>query len=341
MSDFDWVKNMQNGGGRRPPDDFHINIDPQRMLKLFWLVVGLLVLMWGASSSYYTVEANEEAVVLRLGEIHDVYGPGFHGKLPFGIDRVHKRAVKTVHSAEFGYRTLSAGVKSQFDYTSPGVVAEASMLTGDLNLVMITWEVRYKIKNLKDYLFEVRDPEQTLRDVSEAVMRIEIGDRSVDEALTLDRPAIESSVKEKMQEGLDTLKCGIQIVKINLGRASPPDAVRDAFSGVNRAMQVRARIVNEAEGERNRKIPAARGAAERVVKEAEGYKIGRINRAKGETEAFLAVLTEYRKAEDITRRRLYLEAMEAALPKVGDITLIDEKDSGVLKLLDLKKGASK
>jgi membrane protease subunit HflK len=141
-----------------------------------------------------------------------------------------------------------------------------------------------------------------------------------------------------MQAGLDELQCGIQIVKVNLGRASPPDAVRDAFSGVNRAQQVRARIVNEAEGERNKKIPAARGAADRAVKEAEGYKIGRVNRAQGETEAFVSILNEYRNAEDITRRRLYLEAMKRALPKVGDIMLIDAKEEGVLKLLDLKKG---
>jgi membrane protease subunit HflK len=339
MSEFDWVKNMQGGGGGgRGPEDFQVNIDPKQVFPILWGLIAAALLIWGAASSYYTVEANEEAVVLRLGKTNAVTGPGFHGKMPFGIDRVFKRAVKTVHQAEFGYRTLSAGVKSQFDYTSPGVIAEASMLTGDLNLVMITWEVRYKIKKLEHYLFKVRDPKQTLRDVSEAVMRIEIGDRSVDEALTLDRPAIESAVKAKMQAGLDELQCGIQIVKVNLGRASPPDAVRDAFSGVNRAQQVRARIVNEAEGERNKKIPAARGAADRAVKEAEGYKIGRVNRAQGETEAFVSILNEYRNAEDITRRRLYLEAMKRALPKVGDIMLIDAKEEGVLKLLDLKKG---
>jgi membrane protease subunit HflK len=126
-----------------------------------------------------------------------------------------------------------------------------------------------------------------------------------------------------------------------LKRVDPPDAVRDAFNGVNRAIQIRDRIVNEAEGERNKKIPAARGAAERAVKEAEGYKIGRLNRAQGETEAFLSVLQEYRKAEDITRRRLYLDAMQRSLPKVGDITLIDSKENGVLKLLDLKQGGTK
>jgi membrane protease subunit HflK len=343
MSEFDWVKNMQGGGGGggRGPDDFQVNIDPKQVFPILWGFIVVALLIWGGMSSYYTVEANEQAVVLRLGKIHDTTEPGFHGKMPFNIDRVYKQPVKTVLQAEFGYRTVSAGVKSQFDYSSPGVVSEATMLTGDLNLVMVSWEVRYKIKNLEHFLFKVRSPRETLRDVSEAVMRTEIGDRSVDEALTLDRITIESSVKGKMQQGLDALECGIQIVRINLKRVDPPDAVRDAFNGVNRAIQIRDRIVNEAEGERNKKIPAARGAAERAVKEAEGYKIGRLNRAQGETEAFLSVLQEYRKAEDITRRRLYLEAMQRSLPKVGDITLIDSKENGVLKLLDLKQGGTK
>lgn len=167
-------------------------------------------------------------------------------------------------------------------------------------------------------------------------MRTEIGDRSVDEALTLDRTDIENTVASKMQQTLDSFKCGIQIVKVNLKRVDPPDDVRDAFNAVNRAIQIRDRIVNEAEGERNKKIPAARGEKERAIKEAEGYKIGRLNRAEGETKAFLSVLEEYQKAEDITRRRLYLEAMQKSLPKVGDLTLIDSEEDGVLKLLDLK-----
>lgn len=168
-------------------------------------------------------------------------------------------------------------------------------------------------------------------------MRIELGDRSVDEALTLQRPQIESSVKAKMQTSLDGFECGIHIVKVNLKNVDPPDAVKDAFNAVNRAIQVRNRIVNEAEGERNKKIPAARGQKDRMMREAEGYAIGRLNRAKGETEAFLSVLEEYRKAEDITRRRLYLDSMETALPKAGDVTLLDSTQSGVLKMLDLSQ----
>ena len=153
------------------------------------------------------------------------------------------------------------------------------MLTGDQNLVMVNWEVRYKISKLEHFLFKVRDPVDTLRAVSEAVMRIEVGDRSVDEALTLERTQIENAVMKKMQTALDDFQCGIRIVKVNLKNVDPPDAVKDAFNAVNRAVQVRNRIVNEAEGERNKKVPAARGQADRAIKEAEGYEIGRLNRA--------------------------------------------------------------
>lgn len=331
MDEFDWERHRR--GPDRPQLPFEIQ--PKYIFPALWGAALLFLLVWGVLTSYYTVEANEEAVILRLGTVHGVTGPGFHGKLPFGIDEVHKGEVKTVHREEFGYRTLEAGVKSRFDYTSPEVVAEATMLTGDLNLAMANWEVRYRIRDLEKYLFNVRDPIGTLRSVSEAVMHTEMGDRSVDEVLTLDRTVIENRVQEKMQAQLDHFGCGLRVVKVNLKRVDPPEPVREAFNAVNQAIQVRDRIINDAEGVRNQKIPAARGARERTVREAEGYKIGRINRARGETEAFLAVLDEYRKAEDITRRRLFLEAMAATLPKVGDVTMVDDDTGGVLKLLDL------
>ena len=331
MTEFD----MRKLTGGRP-----IQFEPRQIFAIAWGAAGVIVVLWGVFTSFYTVEASEEAVVLRFGRYHAIEGPGFHGKLPFGIDRVLKGEVKTVHREEFGYRTTTSGVKSQFDYTSWGAVAEATMLTGDLNMALVNWEVRYKIRDLRNYLFEIRNPRETLRDVSQAVMRTEIGNRSVDEVLTLDRTDIEDAVEKKMQAqlGPDGFRSGIQIVKVNLKKLGPPDPVRDAFDAVNQAIQVRDKIINEAEGERNKNIPAARGDRDRVIKEAEGYKIGRINRAQGDTEAFLSVLEEYKKAEEITRRRLYIEAMEELLPKVGEITIIDSDESGVLKLLDLKKG---
>ncbi|MAG57795.1 MAG: FtsH protease activity modulator HflK [Planctomycetes bacterium] len=328
MDEFDWRK-FTNARGRR--------LKPGQIFLLAWMAVAVIVVIWGVFTSFYTVEQNEEAVVLRFGAFHTVTGAGFHGKLPFGIDQVLKEEVKTVHRAEFGFRTVKAGVTSQFDYRSKKAVAEATMLTADLNLAMVTWEVRYKIRDIKNYLFKVREPQETLRDVSQAVMRVEVGDRSVDEVLTEGRTIIENDVAEKMQRVLDGFGCGIQVLKINLKHVGPPEAVRSAFNAVNQAIQVRDRIINEAEGERNKKVPAARGQKNRVIKEAEGYKVGRINRATGDTQAFLAVLEEYKKAEDITRRRLYLESMEKLLPKL-DVTIIDGNQAGVLKVLDLMSG---
>ncbi len=308
---------------------------PARVFLLAWIGVALVLAVWGLFSSYYTVAADEEAVILRFGRYFTTAGPGFHGRLPFGIDKVYKGRVKTVHREEFGFRTIRAGVKSEYDYRSPRVQAEANMLTGDLNLAMVNWEVRYRIRDLRKYFFEVRNPVETLRDISQAVMRTEVGDRSVDEVLTQDRTAIADAVSEKMQARLDRLRCGIQIVKVNLKGVVPPDPVREAFNQVEEAKQEKDRIINEAKGLRNEKVPAARGAAEKSIKEAEGYLIGRVNRAKGEAAAFLAVLEEYEKAPEVTRRRLYLEALEEILPKVGGITLLDGGDGGILKLLDL------
>jgi membrane protease subunit HflK len=308
---------------------------PGRVFAIAWTAVAVILVVWGVFTSFYTVETNEEAVVLRFGKFHTVTGPGFHGRLPFGFDKVMKGQVLAIHSEEFGYRTLRSGVQSQFDRKTPTVIAEATMLTGDLNLVMVNWEVRYKIRDLKAYHFEVRDPVETLRDVSQAVMRTAVGDRSVDEVLTLDRTTIEIEVARKMQEELDAFKCGLQIVKVALKLLDVPDAVRDAFQKVEKAGQMKNQIINEAEGERNKVIPTARGEADRKVKQAEGYKIARINLAEGETNAFLAVLAEYRKAEEVTRRRLYLEAMAEILPKVGEIVLVDDESGDVLKLLDV------
>jgi len=328
---FDWRKITEPRGRR---------LKPGQIFLIGWLAAILIIVIWGAFSSFYTVEANEEAVVLRFGSYHTSTGPGFHGKLPFGIDTVLKEQVTTVHREEFGYRTLKSGVKSQFDYTSRKAVAEATMLTADLNLAMVTWEVRYRIRDIKDYLFQGRDPRATLADVSQAVMRTEVGDRSIDEVLTEGRTVIGNDVATKMQQMLDEFRCGIQVVKINLKQVGPPESVRSAFSAVNQAIQVRDRIINEAEGERNKKVPAARGAKDRSIKEAEGYKIGRTNRATGDTQAFLAVLEEYKKAEDVTRRRLYLESMEELLPNM-EITIIGDEQQGLLKVLDVMKGKNR
>ena len=200
---------------------------------------------------------------------------------------------------------------------------------------MVHWVVRYKIKNLKEFLFNVRNVKSTIRDVSEAVMRRIIGDRSIDEVLTIGRRAIEDVAETEIESVLDSYGCGIDIQVVNLKGVNPPAQVKDAFDAVNKAVQMRDQITNEAEGKKNKIIPAAMGKKEQAIREAEGYKIKRINEATGDTKAFLAVLKEYEKAKDITRRRLYLEMMEKVIPKCEDIYIIDKEQKGILPILKL------
>jgi membrane protease subunit HflK len=212
------------------------------------------------------------------------------------------------------------------------------MLTGDRNLAEVNWVVRFKIKNLKDSLFNVRDIKATIRDVSEAVMRKIVGDRSIDEVLTIGRRNIEEIAEAEIEKILDSYGCGIDVQVVNLKGVNPPVQVKDAFDAVNKAVQLREQIINEAEGKKNKIIPAAMGKKEQVIKEAEGYKIKRINEATGDTNAFLAVWKEYEKAKDVTRRRLYLETMERVIPKCEEIYIIDKEQKGILPILNLREG---
>ena len=301
---------------------------------LGYLLLGLLafiIVVWGILSSVYTVDVQESAVVLRLGRFAKgaEVGPGLHFKLPFGIDKVYKAKVEEIRKAEFGYRTITAGIDSTYQ------VESSLMLTGDLNVVNVRWVVRYKIDNLPNYIFNLRDPQTVVRYVSDAVMRQVVGDYSVDEVLTFGRQSIQTAAQDKMKALLDEYQAGIRIVGVRLQESSPPKEVQDAFRDVNRASQEKQRIVQEAEAERNRRIPAARGQKERVILEAEGYKIEKVNNAQGEVAEFAAVLERYLKAREITRRRLYLETMEKVLPRAGKKYII-QNAGDVLKLLQFQ-----
>ena len=266
-------------------------------------------------------------------------GRGLHFKMPFGIDKAFAGEVKRIYNEEFGYRTVQSGRESIIDYSFRGAKEVSLMLTGDRNCAEVNWVVRYKIKNLKSFLFSVRNVESTIRDVSEAMMREIVGDRSIDEVLTIGRRNIEEVAETEIEKILDTFDCGIDIQVVNLKGVNPPAQVKDAFDAVNKAVQLRDQIINEAEGKKNKVIPAAMGKKEQVISEAEGYKIKRINEATGDTKAFLAVWAEYEKAKDVTRRRLYLETMSKILPQCEEIYIIDKDQKGILPLLNL--GGSK
>ena len=323
-----------NGYGDQPEFRFDkIQLDPfKKYIIPVAFVIGIIILGY---SSMFTVRANEEAAILRFGKYIETVGPGLHFKLPFGIDKVYVGEVKRIYNEEFGYRTLRSGRESVIDYDFRGAQEVSLMLTGDRNCAEVHWVVRYKIKNLKEFLFNVREVKEVIRDVSEAVMRRIVGDMSIDEVLTIGRRKIEEIAEKEVETVLDSYGCGIDLQVVNLKGVNPPGQVKDAFDAVNKAVQLRDQITNEAEGKKNKVIPAAMGKKEQTIREAEGYKIKRINEATGDTKAFLAVWKEYEKAKDVTRRRLYLETMARVIPKCEEIYIIDKDQKGILPILNL------
>ncbi len=333
---------MPDYGHYKRPQEIRFEDIPWGSIKKFIppLLIILFVIITGYTA-FYTVKANEEAVVLRFGRYIETVGPGLHTKVPYGIDRILKAEVKRIYNEEFGFRTVLRGISSSIDYEYPEAREEKLMLTGDLNCAEVHWVIRHKIKVLEDYFFNVRNVRETIRGVSQSVMRTLIGNRSIDEVLTIGRTEIEQKAKEDIQRILDSYKCGIDIQTVLLKGVDPPAPVKDAFNAVNQAIQIRDKIINDAEGQKNKILPAAEGKKEQVIKEAEGYRIRRVNEATGDTRAFLAVYEEYKKAEDVTRRRLFLETMTKILPKCEKIFIIDEDLKSPLPLLNLNEGGEK
>ncbi len=295
-------------------------------------VVGFLALVL-VFTSFYTIDADEVGVIQRFGKYLRTTEPGLHFKIPFGVETIKKVKIQNVYKEEFGYRTLRAGVRSQ--YSKGGFKEESLMLTGDLNSALVEWIVQFRIQDPVKYLFNVRNVEETLRDVSESVMRTVVGDRSVDEVIVLSRQEIEDLAHQQTQKLLDDFDTGLDVVTIKLQDVNPPEPVQPAFNEVNQARQEKERIINEALEAYNKVIPQAKGQAEQRIRQAEGYATNRVNRAKGDAERFLAVWREYTKAKDVTRRRLYIETMLEILPKIQNIYVVDEQQKGLLPLLQL------
>lgn len=311
---------------------------------LFAIGALALLLLTMAYSMFYKVDPDSRGVVLRLGKFLEKTEPGLHFKRPWPIDKAYVVPVTKVQSIEFGYSTVAAGRKTQYAPVNEERRHMSRMLTGDLNLALVEWVVQYKIKDPYHYLFKIggergshhsENARLLISDVSEAVMRRIIGDVSVDWVITEGRDVIADDVEMEMQAMLDRFESGIKIVDVKLQSATPPDEVKDAFDNVNRAKQNNKRIVNDAKGERNKLLPAKRGARDRAILEAEGYRARVIKEALGRAKAFENILTEYKKAPEITRKRLYLEAMESILAQVDEKIVIDESVKGMLPLLHL------
>jgi len=261
-----------------------------------------------------------------------------HIKLPFNIEKVNNVKVKYIFKEEFGFRTTKAGIVSK--YSSREYFDESLMLTGDLNVLVVEWITQFKVKEPVKLLFKLRNPQRTIRNISEAVMRQVVGDHTVNEVLTTRRVEVNIEVQEKMQEILDLYNSGIQIVTVKLQDVNPPDAVKPSFNEVNEAKQEKEKVINQAWEAYNKEIPKARGEAAKTIKEAEGYALNRINRAKGDAARFIAVWEAYRSAKDVTRKRLYLEAMDKILSKAGNKFIVDSSEKGILPLLNLNKGGA-
>jgi len=298
------------------------------------ILAAIIILLTGL----YTVNPEEVGVIQRFGKYLSTTEPGLHFKFPFGIDKLTKVKVKHVFKEEFGFRTLEAGVRTR--YSSQSYDQEAIMLTGDLNIADVGWIVQYRIKDPVQYLFNVRNVEETMRDVSESVIREVVGDRSVDEVIVLNRKEIADKSQIMLQDELDLYKAGLEIVTINLQNVNPPKAVKPAFNNVNSAKQEKERIINEAWEKYNEVIPEAEGKSKRTVEEAEGYAVNRVNRANGDANRFIQMYNEYRYSKTVTRKRLYLEMMEKVLPNVEKKFIVDNAQNSILPLLNLEQGGN-
>ncbi len=297
-------------------------------------VVALVVVTFIGFGTLYQVQPEEEGVVLRFGKYLGTTEPGLRIKLPF-VDEVRLVPVQRQLKQEFGFRTVEAGVRTLYTPNDRELADETTMLTGDLNVAVVEWIVQYRVSNSRDYLFKVRNLEETFHAMNEAVMREVVGDRTVTEVLTIGRQAIEVEVESRLQTLANQYEMGITIDQVVLQDVNPPDPVRPSWDEVSQAQQQRDRMINEARGEYNRVIPRARGEAQQAILQAEGYALDRINRAQGNAARFTAVHDEYRQAPEVTRRRLYLETMQRILPRVGRKLFIDKDTTGVLPLLSL------
>jgi len=301
--------------------------------KGLFLIIGIFLVIILLKGAFYTIQPSEVGVILRFGKFIKTTVPGLHFKLPLGIEKAIPVPVEKIYTSEFGFRTQSAGVKTI--YSQKSYDDESLMLSGDLNVLDLEWVVQFKINDPFMALFNVRNVEKTIRDVSEAVLRRIVGDYSFNEVLTTMRVEINNKVQEEMQEILNSYKIGIQIVKVKLQDVNPPKPVKPAFNEVNQAKQEREKLKNQAWEIYNQKIPQAKGEALKRVKEAEGYGLEKINRAKGDAQRFLLLYEEYARAKEVTSRRLYLEQMENILINAGKKYIVDPKEKGILPLLKL------
>jgi membrane protease subunit HflK len=306
---------------------------PRIGLTWLWRGIGGLLLIWVIFSGFSTVPADSVGVLTRFGAYQGVVMPGLRFKFPLGIDKLEIVPVQRQLKLEFGFQ--AEGSSSNPDQRSEEPEEEQTMVTGDLNMANVEWVVQYRIEDPKQFLFNVRDPGSTLRDAGESVMREVVGDRTVDEVLTIGRQEAETFALQGMKEFSQRYGLGIGIMQVQLKNVQPPSMVQSSFNEVNQAQQEREQMINVANGEYNKAVPRARGEASQKITSAEGYALRRVNEARGDGEKFNAQLAEYLKAPEITRQRLYYETIAEVLPQLERKVILDEKAGQLLPLLPL------
>ncbi len=337
---WDWEKlnqqqRQQRGG---PPPQMEDFLKQLKGLKIpggsIAIVLVVLAIVFG-SSAVFTIETGSVGVIQRFGKFVRIAPPGLNFKLPFGFESVTKVSQEKVEKEEFGFRSEQSEEVQRFSGTQESNTT-ALMLTGDLNVALVPWIVQYRVKDPYDFLFKVKDVRGLLRDLSEASMRLVVGDRSINEVISK-RSEIANEAEQVLQEELDKAETGLMVVNVELKRTNVPGPVQPSFNEVNQAVQEKEKLIYEAREDYNKAIPAARGEAERTIKAAEGYALDRVNRAKGDASRFSALYAEYVNAKDVTKRRLYLEALKDLLPKLGPKFIVDADQKNLLPLLNLGK----
>ncbi|MFO7962872.1 MAG: FtsH protease activity modulator HflK [Desulfobacterales bacterium] len=337
---WDWDKlkeqqkrNSPSGGSTPPQVDEFLNKFKKINLPGIPIIILVVILLIIGSSIFYTIGVDEVGMVQRFGKYVRTTQPGLNLKLPAGIEKVNKVKILKVYKEEFGSEVRSGDDRQTF--YPPSKAENASlMLTGDLNVAVVPWIVQFRIKDPYNFLFKVQNPTILLRDMSEATMRVVVGDRSINEVISK-RDQIAVAAKEVLQKELDKAQTGINVVTIEMKRTNVPGPVQPSFNEVNQSTQEKEQLIYQAREDYNKAIPAAKGEAERTIKAAEGYALDRVNRAEGDAARFSALYEEYKKAKDVTKRRMYLEMIRKVYPKLGQKYIFDSDQENVLPLLNL------
>ena len=313
---------------------------PEWLSPTLVLTLGVLIAVLAVGfTGFIIVDQTEEAVITRFGKYHRTAGPGLHFKVPLGIEKSWNVPTKRIQTEQFGFRTIKGGINNTYENN---LTRESTMLTGDLNIVDVEWIIQYRIHDPRAWLFNVHESvrNSTIRDISQSVINMLVGDRAILDVIGPERTAIENNAIVMMNEILKQFELGVTITTVQLQNIVPPPGVQPAFEDVNKAIQDMNRLINEGKESYNAQIPKASGEAEKLIQQAQGYAAERVNRARGDVARFNSVYDEYRKAPEVTRKRLYLETIETLFSGTTGTTLVDKKLDNFLPLQNISKGGA-